>query len=1085
MTTMHAERTGMTSLRSKLASLAVAVVLAVLPATTAQAQQTTGTISGRVTDMTTGTPLSGITVILQGAQGEDAALTDDAGQYTFVNLPVGVYVVRFYNASSSTKVERPDLHVSAGVTLRADAAIPTQAAVEETYVIKKRAPAVDVGSARLGVTLGQDYIDQIPAERTFGDLMLKAPGAFLESSGGISMAGASGLENVYVMDGLNVTGMEYGDIMNRLPSAAGGSNLTLDFVRELQLSTGGYTSEFGGAMGGVVSVVTKSGSNEFHGSAFSYWSPFWLSANPRLVPKKNSALVGVDKPDYDSTLGFEVGGPIIKNKLFFWAGFSPRFEKSHFFRDVLAFRDDNGDGVADTDANGDPLTTHVLRTRTKQFRDSYAYGAKIDFLAAPDHRLTVGFFGTPYSSQHTRALTPGGEAIADPRWALQQLDKTNTDLSLNWVSQFMDRRVRLDAGLGWHREDYSDKSPYEELNRTNQLESWGTNLYDLERINACAPQSYVDPVTGPGVFNPCPIDNYHSGGYGLAKSFTGDRFMGDIKGTVLLPFNEIKAGIHAEYNKFDQTRYYSGPLGERRLIQNFPGQTNVWNFFSLPKGRYQYQFLDNDDTNGKLSDLLSGEFYKDELKANVKSVNTAYFLQDTVRPLSNLTIDAGLRFENQTLYDFRGDEFLSVNNLGPRVGVVYDPSNEGRSKVFAHFGRFYETIPMNLAARYFGGEGIAIGSHDNTACTNPPGNWTGSGSGEWQTCPPAGGTAFNGGSTYPIQPNIRGQYHDEIVAGFRRALTEDLVVGVDYTHRWLGRVIEDGTATDGTFVLANPGQISKKSLDTVEQQVAAKQAEVDAAPDDATRAVRESELGDLKSKLSNLKGLAEQPKPERTYDALTLTASKRFARNWMVNANYTYSRLIGNYNGLYDTDNGYFAPNGGNAYDTPELTLNRRGPLANDRPHAGRVDGYYQIPVGKGTITAGLSFSAYSGIPRNYVAQWYSGVQMIFLLPRGAAGRTPAVTQTDAKLAYRRPLTKNTSMEAFIDFFNVFNARTALQLDDNYTFDMAAPIVNGNVKDLKYAKNFDGRPLTLNPNFGQGTVFQAPFHGRLGLRFLF
>jgi hypothetical protein len=344
---------------------------------------------------------------------------------------------------------------------------------------------------------------------------------------------------------------------------------------------------------------------------------------------------------------------------------------------------------------------------------------------------------------------------------------------------------------------------------------------------------------------------------------------------------------------------------------------------------------------------------------------------------------------------------------------------------------------------------------------------------------------LNGGSTYPIQPNIRGQYHDEIVAGFRRALTEDLVVGADYTHRWLGRIIEDGTATDGTFVLANPGQISKKSLDAVERQVAAKQAEVDAAPDDATRAVRQGELGDLKSQLSNLKGLAEQPKPERTYDALTLSAAKRFARNWMVNATYTYSRLIGNYNGLYDSDNGYFAPNGGQAYDTPELTLNRRGPLANDRPHAGRVDGYYQIPVGKGTITAGLSFAAYSGIPRNYVAQWYSGVQIMFLLPRGAAGRTPAVTQTDFKVAYRRPLTKTTSMEAFIDFFNVFNERTALQLDDNYTFDLAAPIVNGNVNDLKYAKNIEGRPLPLNPNFGQGTVFQSPFHGRLGLRFLF
>ena len=141
--------------------------------------------------------------------------------------------------------------------------------------------------------------------------------------------------------------------------------------------------------------------------------------------------------------------------------------------------------------------------------------------------------------------------------------------------------------------------------------------------------------------------------------------------------------------------------------------------------------------------------------------------------------------------------------------------------------------------------------------------------------------------------------------------------------------------------------------------------------------------------------------------------------------------------------------------------------------------------MGKGSILTGLSFSAYSGIPRNYVAAWLPGVQLEFLLPRGSAGRTPTVTQADAKIAYHRELSKTTAMEAFIDLYNVFNSRTALQVDDNYTFDLATPIVNGTVNDLKYAKNLFGTPISKNPNFGQGTVFQQPFHGRIGLRFLF
>jgi hypothetical protein len=205
----------------------------------------------------------------------------------------------------------------------------------------------------------------------------------------------------------------------------------------------------------------------------------------------------------------------------------------------------------------------------------------------------------------------------------------------------------------------------------------------------------------------------------------------------------------------------------------------------------------------------------------------------------------------------------------------------------------------------------------------------------------------------------------------------------------------------------------------------------------------------------------------------------------LFQGSYTYSRLIGNYNGLYDADNSYFAPNGNNAYDTPDLVLNKRGPLANDRPHSAHVDALYQLPVGKGLFTGGLTFSAYSGIPRNYVAALFNGQQLVFLLPRGAAGRTPTITQADLKFGYRRELAKGTSIEAFFDVFNIIDSRTALRMDDNYTFDSAAAIVNGTTNDLKYAKNGGGAPILKNPNFGQPTAYQAPIHGRLGVRFLF
>src|SRR6185295_1546591 len=122
---------------------------------------------------------------------------------------------------------------------------------------------------------------------------------------------------------------------------------------------------------------------------------------------------------------------------------------------------------------------------------------------------------------------------------------------------------------------------------------------------------------------------------------------------------------------------------------------------------------------------------------------------------------------------------LNLVNVGPRVGAVFDPSDEGRSKIFAHFGQFYEAIPMNLAARYFGGEGILIRAYDQNPPPNgtcdpalTPDQWTGKSTvpgGEWTAsgCTFFGGGTANNGGAYPVQAHLRGQYHNEIVGGFR------------------------------------------------------------------------------------------------------------------------------------------------------------------------------------------------------------------------------------------------------------------------------------------------------------------------------
>ena len=104
-------------------------------------------------------------------------------------------------------------------------------------------------------------------------------------------------------------------------------------------------------------------------------------------------------------------------------------------------------------------------------------------------------------------------------------------------------------------------------------------------------------------------------------------------------------------------------------------------------------------------------------------------------------------------------------------------------------------------------------------------------------------------------------------------------------------------------------------------------------PNDPTLPALQSAAGAASARLTSLQGLANAPKPQRTYDAITISVNKRFAKRWLARASYTYSRLIGNYDGLYQAEQNYFAPNGNNAYDTPDLYANQNGPLPNDRPH--------------------------------------------------------------------------------------------------------------------------------------------------------
>jgi len=1052
---------------------AVAGLLAVPIA--AMASPTTGAIVGRVVDRNTRQPVDGVTVVASGPQGDQTVLTDAKGQYQLRDLPIGAYLVRF---------SRGEVSIESSATVLMDQTVTVNAHLRsssegmETVVVAQRAPAIDVGSTRVGVTLTPAFAANVPNGLRLSDLMEKAPGAYSDPVG-LSLSGGTGLENAYYLDGVNITGLKDGAL---------GANLFVPFLEEVEVVSAGYGAEYGRALGGVVNMATKSGTNEWRGSAFSYVAPGSFSGSQHRIVSRATSLTGVTEPDYTTNIGIEAGGPIIKNKLFIWVGYAPEITRNHLvqYADMFIEHIDpttrQPDGTQANNPDGTPMTVPLYRRSYAGETTTQHYAGKLTWKLGSEQTLSLGLYGIYSQQEYMRG------ANMDFLAGMSNEKTRSNDIAARWMAAFFQRRWRLDATLGMHIEQYDRRSPFQDAERLNDI-NW-YNSPSLVNFNADVAGSCADnPATG---FQSCPVQGYQSGGYGVLRDIDAFRLAGQLKSTNIFHeagLHELKYGFDGEFIQYEDARWNSGLNGNRGSVGLYPGgEADLYSLFRLPAGTRLSDFGDASAPH-LLQELLDpanpNHYYQDVIDAKTRALNSALFLQESYSPLPNVTVNAGVRWETQRIYDYRGNQALSINdNIAPRVGVVYDPTNEGRSKVFAHYGRFYESIPMTLANRGFGGEGAAVsvrscapGVTDWTQCTLDP-------------------TQINPltGEMLKVQDGLKGSYNDEVVAGGQYQILPDLVVGVSFIYRWLGRAIEDmaGPTGEGPSLLANPGG----SVSPNELQQAQQNAAQNPTPENQ-KALEEAYIG-------------AQPKPERTYKAVQLQVSKRFVRRLFVTGSYTYSSLRGNYPGLYAADNDQRDPNLSTQYDVLTTQLdprtqqynvhsimdNRNGPLPNDRPHLIRLDGYYVCPIGRSNLTTGLSFVGRSGQPLNALGRYPGSAALdSFVVPRGSMGRTPFFTQFDLHLGYRRSLGPKMSAEAFVDIFNLFDQRAVLAQDEEYTVDRVLPLPQGQSITTLAQSTSKGTPLTdangnpvpasKNPNYLMPTAYQAPIAGRLGVRVSF
>jgi hypothetical protein len=284
------------------------------PAVVQAQTPTTGAITGVVRDAQSGEALVGVTVIVtRSGVSTQSAITDDRGSYRISNLPPGTYLVTFYYLDST--IERSDIIVGVQKTTPVFIKFGGAEGKGEVVRIEGHAPAIDPTSTAQGITIDKDYLKNIPVPgRTF-DAALGAAAGSQGDIGGVAFSGSTSLENQYYVDGVNTTGLTFGTV---------GSPVINDFIEEIEIITGGYNAEFGRATGGIVNVVTKSGSNEFKGSVFGYWQPGILTAPAETSPSNAASIEVTGNLGYAADLGFEMGGPIKKDTAWFYVGVAPQ-----------------------------------------------------------------------------------------------------------------------------------------------------------------------------------------------------------------------------------------------------------------------------------------------------------------------------------------------------------------------------------------------------------------------------------------------------------------------------------------------------------------------------------------------------------------------------------------------------------------------------------------------------------------------------------------------------------------------------------------------------------------------------------------
>ena len=869
----------------RLSRISLALALA-MGSTAAFAQATSGSIFGSAP------VVSGETVQVKSSSGVSREVTVGSdGRYTVGQLPLGTYTVSLVQGGKVVDSRRDvSLTVGSGneVTFASAGATGGSAAtsLDSVTVSANSLPAIDVSSVDARTVITSQQLAKLPLARSAEAIALLAPGVvpgysgFTSATGGgslVSFSGSSVTENAYYLNGFNTT-----DPL----SGFGGISLPYGAIDQEEILSGGYGAAYGRSDGGVISQNGKRGTNEWHFGAQIQWTPafargvspgsyYQQGSNEGQLYRRNS-----DNKSWLTTESAYVGGPLIKDKLFFFA--------------AVEADKQSGNSVG-------PATSSY--NTNYEYKDPKHY-VKLDWnindnniLEFTEAATKTSYKGNLYNYDYATNQTSDYNSSAT---STKQSGKVDV---LKYTSYITDD-LTLTAMYGKQKMTYYSNTP--------GYDDSITYLGNTEMEN-------------PAITGGTPITNTQSTLYVVDPNHRASTNNLRVDLAWKIGDHTITGGIdNLNSRDIDDgetgTEWAYGQTGADQNVSDSP-----------------YVAAPNTGAGGETGYYVSKYLYS--TAASVRVAQRAQYLEDSWQVTDRWLVKIGLRNDQFTNYNPNGEAYLRETKpqWAPRLGASWDVHGDSSLKIYANAGRYYLAMPASVALR------AAAGSlYTNQYYTYTGIDANGYPTGLTQLASATGG-AVSANNEYGQSPDaktvaakgIQSEYQDEYLAGFTQQINKDWVWGMKAQVRKLRNILDDicdtGTIaakaqslgyTDVTTdslngcYLSNPGRSNTYNI-------------VNPAGGYYQVSVSKEEFGD--------------PSAKRSYYGLETFLEHPFDGVWQAKIDYVYSRSYGNTEGQVRSDIGQSDVSATVDWDFGKLMEYSNGELANDRKHQLKIYGSWQV----------------------------------------------------------------------------------------------------------------------------------------------